>query len=55
MADDFDRELQVRLAEIESPHYADPAREDLPGRDLTLLVAFGGLLIVLMFLWSYPA
>jgi hypothetical protein len=55
MADDFDRELQARLAVIEDPDYVDPAGADLPARDLTLLVTLGGLLIVLMIWWSYPA
>ena len=55
MADDFDHELRTRLAVIEDPAYVDPAREDLPWRDLTLLAVVGGLLIVLMIVWSYPA
>jgi len=55
MADDFDRELQARLAVIEDPDYVDPARVDLSARDLTLVVVLGGLLIVLMVWWSYPA
>ncbi|MDP5182010.1 hypothetical protein QOZ88_05115 [Blastococcus sp. BMG 814] len=55
MTHDFDRELQARLAVIEDPGYVDPARADLPGRDLALLVVLGGLLIVLMIVWSYPA
>lgn len=55
MADDFQRELQARLAVIEDPGYVDPARADLPARDLTLLVVLGGLLVVLMIWWSYPA
>jgi hypothetical protein len=55
MADDFERELQARLAVIEDPDYVDPARADLPARDLTLLVVAGVLLVVLMIWWSYPA
>ena len=55
MADDFDRELQVRLALIEDPEYVDPAREDLPRRDLVLLAVVGALVVVLMIAWSYPA
>ena len=55
MADDFDRELQARLAVIEDPDYVDPARADLPARDVTLLVALGVVLIVLLIWWSYPA
>jgi hypothetical protein len=55
MADEFDQELQARLAVIDDPDYVDPARADLPVRDLTLVVVLGGLLIVLMVWWSYPA
>jgi hypothetical protein len=55
MADDFERDLQARLAVIEDPDYVDPARADLPARDLTLLVVLGAVLIVLMFVWSYPS
>jgi hypothetical protein len=55
MADDFERELQVRLAVIEDPDYVDPARADLPARDLALLVVLGAVLIALMIWWSYPA
>jgi hypothetical protein len=55
MTDDFDRELQARLAVIEDAGYVDPARTDLPGRDLVVLAVLGGLLIVLMVVWSYPA
>ena len=55
MADDFDRELQARLAVIEDRGYVDSARADLPARDLVLLAVLGGLLIVLMIVWSYPA
>lgn len=45
MTDDFDRELQERLAVIEDPAYVDPARADLPTRDLVILVVLGPLLI----------
>ncbi len=55
MTDDFDRELQARLAVIEDPGYVDPAREDLPARDLVLLVVLGALVVALMIVWSYPA
>ncbi len=55
MTDDFDRELQARLAVIEDPDYVDPARADLPGRDVVLLVVLGALVIALMIVWSYPA
>ncbi len=55
MTDDFDRELQARLAVIEDPDYVDPARADLPGRDLVLLAVLGALVIVLLIVWSYPA
>ena len=55
MANDFERELHARLAVIESPDYVDPARVDLPARDLVLLVVLGGLLVVAMIWWSYPA
>jgi hypothetical protein len=55
MADDFERELQARLAVIEDPDYVDPARADLPVRDLTILVVVGIVLIVAMIWWSYPA
>lgn len=33
----FDRELERRLAVLESPDYSDPARDDLPNRDLVAL------------------
>ena len=55
MPDDFDRALETRLAVIEDPHYEDPARADLPARDLVLLAVLAGLTIVLMIVWSYPA
>ena len=55
MEDDFDRELQARLAVIEDPGYVDPAREDLPARDVVVLVVLGALLVVAMIWWSYPA
>ena len=55
MTDDFDRELQARLAVIEDPAYVDPARADLPARDLMILVVLGALLIVALIWWSYPA
>ena len=55
MSDDFDRELQARLAVIEDPDYVDPARADLPALDLWLLVAVGLVVSVLMIVWSYPA
>ena len=55
MTDDFDRELQARLAVIEDPGYVDPARADLPARDLMLLLVAGALVIALMIVWSYPA
>ncbi len=55
MIDDFDRELHARLAVIEDPGYVDPARADLPARDLVLLAVVGALVVVLMIVWSYPA
>ena len=55
MTDDFDRELQARLAVIEDPGYVDPARADLPARDLVILTVLGALVVVLMIVWSYPA
>ena len=55
MTDDFDRELQARLAVIEDPGYVDPARAVLPARDVVLLVVLGALVIALMIVWSYPA
>ncbi|WP_199580416.1 hypothetical protein [Blastococcus sp. TBT05-19] len=55
MTDDFERELQARLAVIEDPGYVDPARADLPARDIVLLVVLGALLVLAMIVWSYPA
>lgn len=55
MADAFERELQLRLTEIESPDYVDPARKDLPALDLVLLAVSSGLIILLMFWWGAPA
>ena len=55
MPDDFDRELETRLAVLEDPNYDDPARADLPARDLVLLAVLSVLTIVLMVVWSYPA
>lgn len=55
MTDDFDRELQARLSVLEDPGYVDPARADLPARDLVLLVVLGALVVALMIVWSYPA
>ena len=55
MADDFDRELETRLAVIEDPDYDDPARDDLPARDLVILAVLSVLAVVLMIVWSYPA
>ena len=55
MADDFERELEARLAVLEDPEYVDPARADLPARDLAVLAVLGLVLIVAMIWWSYPA
>ena len=53
--DDFEAELQRRLALIEDPAYADPARRDLPAQDLVLLVVLSALVIALAWWWGYPA
>ncbi len=55
MPDDFDPELATRLAVIEDPTYDDPARADLPARDLVLLAVLSVLTVVGMIIWSYPA
>lgn len=53
-SDDFESELARRLAVLEDPEYVDPARRDLPARDLVLLTAVGALVIALMWWWGYP-
>lgn len=55
MDDAFAQDLERRLAVIEDPDYVDPAREDLPARDLGLLTIIGAVVVVLLVLWTYPA
>lgn len=51
---EFDRELQRRLAVLEDPEYHDPARADLPARDLVALLIAAVVLISAMLAWGYP-
>jgi hypothetical protein len=51
----YDAELSRRLATIEDPEYADPARVDLPGADLVVLAVAVVVAVVAMWLWGYPA
>ncbi|WP_317493542.1 hypothetical protein [Haloechinothrix sp. LS1_15] len=53
-ATEFRRELDRRLEIIEDPEYTDPAREDMPGRELAWLAVASLVLIVVMFAWGYP-
>lgn len=55
MADDFEGELHARLSVIEDPTYVDPARADLPVRDVLLLVLGTLVVVVAMVVWSHPA
>jgi hypothetical protein len=50
-----DAELSRRLATIEDPGYADPARVDLPRADLVVLAVGVLVAVVVMWLWGYPA
>lgn len=52
---EFEAELGRRLTVIEDPSYDDPARRDLPRRDVLALVVVGTLVIALMWWWGYPA
>ena len=52
---EFEAELERRLRVIEDPSHDDPARQDLPARDLVVLAALGAVLVVLMWVWGYPA
>ncbi|MGH3450922.1 MAG: hypothetical protein ACRDQW_09350 [Haloechinothrix sp.] len=51
---EFRHELDRRLAIVEDHDYEDPAKADLPGRDLVLLLIAGALIISAMFWWGYP-
>jgi hypothetical protein len=53
-ATEFDGELQRRLALLEDPEYHDPARADLPARDLVVLLIAAVVLIAAMLAWGYP-
>jgi hypothetical protein len=50
---ELDRELERRLAIIESTGAEDPARRDLSAIDFILLAVLVVLTSVLMFLWIY--
>lgn len=51
---EFRRELDRRLDIIEDPDFHDPARQDLPGRELAWLAAASLVLIIAMLAWGYP-
>ncbi len=48
-----DRELERRLAILETNGADDPARKDLPAIDYILLAAVVILTSVIMFMWGY--
>ena len=48
-----DRELERRLAILETNGADDPARRDLPAIDYILLAALVVLTSVVMFVWGY--
>ena len=48
-----DRELERRLAILETESAEDPAREDLPAFDYVVLATLVIVTCVLMFLWGY--
>lgn len=48
-------ELDRRLALIEDPGYEDPARADLPARDIWLVLAFVLVICVVAYAWGYGA
>ncbi len=48
-----DRELERRLAILETYDADDPARKDLPAIDYILLAALVILTSVIMFVWGY--
>jgi hypothetical protein len=52
--DEFRRELDRRLAVVEDPAYEDPARADLPARDLVILLVASVAVIVAALGWGYP-
>jgi hypothetical protein len=51
---EFRRELDRRLAVVEDPAYDDPARVDLPVRDLVVLLVGSVAVIVAALGWGYP-
>jgi hypothetical protein len=46
-------ELERRLARLEDPTYEDPAREDLPARDIWLVLALVVVICVVAYAWGY--
>jgi hypothetical protein len=46
-------ELERRLALLEDPTYEDPARADLPGRDIALVAVLVLVICIVAYLWGY--
>jgi len=51
--DELREELERRLALLEDPAYDDPARGDLPGRDIALVAALVVVICIVAYLWGY--
>ena len=49
----FDEELSRRLDLLEQPDYDDPARVDLPARELLLFLVASVVVMLLVHLWGY--
>lgn len=50
---DFDEELERRLAILEASEYEDPARKDLPAVDLVVLAAIIVFCVAILYWWGY--
>ena len=46
-------ELERRLALLEDQAYEDPAREDLPARDIWIVLALVVVICVVAYAWGY--
>ena len=49
---EFEQELERRLAILEAPDYEDPARKDLPALDLAILAIVIVVSVVGLYLWG---
>lgn len=51
---EFQRELERRLGILDDPEYPDPARAELPARDLIALLTMAVIVIAALLTWCYP-